>query len=461
MFSLRRFTLPITAISILSLFIIADSVLASEGASEGSHGIVMTLLWIAIILIVAKVSSLIERAGQPSVLGELLAGVFLGNIWLLGWHFFEPIKTDPFIPFLAELGVIILLFQVGLESNIQQMRKVGIRALLVATLGVVIPFVLGTYLVGPWLFPGLENNAYLFLGAALTATSVGITARVFKDLGKLKTAEAQIVLGAAVIDDVMGLVILAVISAIVTLGAVSIGGVMLIVGKAVGFLVGAIIIGQFLAPKLGRLFSLIHTGLGMKFTLAICLAILFSFGAGKIGLAPIVGAFAAGLVLDPVHFTYFKKPKVAEELDEIVEHVNSETKELLAKVSHEYTHRHVEDLIEPLAHFFVPIFFVVTGMSVKLETLFNPKVLVTALGITVIAVAGKYVAGFVAGNVDKKIVGFGMVPRGEVGLIFATIGKTLGVINDEVFSVIVIMVIFTTLLTPPVLTYLLKRKNLE
>ncbi len=455
---IRRFIFPGIATSIFLLFFVVDKALASSGAAGESHSIVMTLLWIAIILVVAKFSSLIEKLGQPSVLGELLAGVLLGNIWLLGWHFFEPIKSDPFIPFLAEIGVIILLFQVGLESNIQQMGKVGVRALLVAMLGVVIPFVLGAYLVGPWLFPGLGSNTYLFLGAALTATSVGITARVFKDLGKLKTSEAQIVLGAAVIDDVVGLVILAVVSAIVTLGAISLGGVALIIGKAVGFLVGAIVLGQLIAPRLGKLFSLINTGVGMKFTLAISLALLFSFGAGKIGLAPIVGAFAAGLVLDPVHFTYFKKPKVIEELDEHVGHSEGQTKEMLMKVSHEYTHRHVDDLIEPLAHFFVPIFFVATGMSVRLETLFNPTVLVTALGITVVAVAGKLVSGLVAGKVDKLIVGFGMVPRGEVGLIFATIGKSLGVIPDEVFSVIVIMVIFTTLLTPPVLNWLLKRQ---
>ena len=182
-----------------------------------AHVFATTFLWIAVILIIAKTSSFIERIGQPPVLGELIAGVVVGNLALLGINVFEPIKRDPIIAFLAELGVVILLFQIGLESNIQKMRAVGMRAFLVAIVGVIAPFILGTYVAGPLLLPSLNFNAYLFLGATLTATSVGITARVFRDLGKLQTKEAQIVLGAAVIDDVLGLVILGVISAIFTL----------------------------------------------------------------------------------------------------------------------------------------------------------------------------------------------------------------------------------------------------
>ncbi|MBU0645899.1 cation:proton antiporter [Patescibacteria group bacterium] len=418
-----------------------------------------TFFWIAVILIAAKLSSLVERFGQPSVLGELVIGVILGNLALLGIHSFEPLRQNEIIAFLAELGVVILLFQIGLESNINQMKKVGLKAFLVATVGVIVPFVLGTYVVGPWLLPGLTANAYLFLGATLTATSVGITARVFKDLGKLQTPEAQIVLGAAVIDDVMGLIILAVVSAIVTIGAVSLGTVSIIVAKAVLFLVGAIVIGQLIAPILGRSFSQIHTGVGMKFTLAICFGLLMAFLAHLIGLAPIVGAFAGGLVLDPVHFRYFKDPSIVRDVKVAVREADVHTREQVLKAIEPHAHRHIEDIIEPVAFFLVPIFFVMTGFGVKLETMFDLPILLTALGITAVAFVGKIVAGLVAGQVDKKIVGFGMVPRGEVGLIFAMIGKGLGVVNDEIFSIIVIMVILTTLLTPPILTYLIKKEK--
>ncbi len=431
---------------------------ASEGGG-GAHNFATTFLWIAVILIFAKLSSLVERFGQPAVLGELIIGVVLGNLVLLGLHIFEPIKQDSVIAFLAELGVVILLFQIGLESNIQKMRQVGLRAFLVACIGVVVPFILGTYIIGPWLLPGLSFNAYLFLGATLTATSVGITARVFQDLGKLQIPEAQIVLGAAVIDDVLGLIILAVISAIVTVGAVSLGMIGWITAKAILFLVGAIVVGQFAAPYLGKIFAKIHTGVGMKFTLAISFGLIMAYLAQKIGLAPIVGAFAAGLVLDPIHFRYFKDAKVVNDIKESIKEASGEIKERVEKAIEPHAHRHIEDLIEPIGYFLIPIFFVVTGINVKLETLFNLPVLLVALGITVAAFIGKVVSGLVAGKVNKAIVGFGMIPRGEVGLIFAVIGKSLGVVSDEVFSIIVIMVILSTLLTPPILTYLLKKQK--
>lgn len=429
-----------------------------EGA-EALHSPATTFLWIAVILIAAKVSSLIEKYGQPSVLGELVVGVILGNIILLGWTLFEPIKADPYIKFLSELGVVVLLFQVGLESNIQKMKQVGTRAFLVACVGVVVPFVLGTYIVGPLVLPGLTTNAYLFLGAALTATSVGITARVFRDLGKLQTKEAQIVLGAAVIDDVLGLIILAVISGIVTVGSLSVGAISLITAKAILFLVGSIVIGQMLAPRLGQLFSKIHAGVGMKFTLAICFGLILAFLAQEIGLAPIVGAFAGGLILDPVHFRYFKDPKIVSDIKAATKNTDPKLQKELNTIIENHADRHIEEIVEPLGLFLVPIFFVMTGMEVKLETMFDGKILLTALIITIVAFLGKIVAGAVAGkNVNKSLIGWGMVPRGEVGLIFATIGKSLGVINEEIFSIIVIMVILTTLLTPPILTHLLKKQ---
>ncbi|MEX2054547.1 MAG: cation:proton antiporter, partial [Candidatus Andersenbacteria bacterium] len=345
---------------------IAASYASQHGGDVGGHHAASTFLWIAIILLFAKFSSLVERFGQPSVLGELLVGVVLGNLALLGIHFFEPIKHDEIIAFLAELGVVILLFQIGLESNIQKLKAVGGRALLVATIGVVAPFVLGTYVVGPWLLPGLDNTAYLFLGAALTATSVGITARVFRDLGKLQEPEAQIVLGAAVLDDVMGLIILAVVSAIATVGSVSLGAVGGITAKSILFLVGAIVAGQLVAPQLGRLFSRVHSGAGMKFTLAISFGLLFAWLASLIGLAPIIGAFAAGLVLDPVHFRYFKGPRLIDDIR--VLGGNQPQMQQVLQTAESHSHHHIDELIEPLAYFLVPIFFVVTGMAVQLET---------------------------------------------------------------------------------------------
>ena len=441
------------------LFLLFPLIIFSSGAEVSRHNYSLTFLWIAVILLAAKTSSLIEKFGQPAVLGELIIGIVIGNLGLVGINIFENLSTDIFIPFLAELGVVILLFQVGLESNIQQMKKVGVRALLVACVGVVAPFILGTFIVGPFFLKGLPFNSYLFLGTALVATSVGITARVFKDLNKTQLKESQIILGAAVIDDVLGLIILAIVSAIVVSGTVNLLGIGVITIKAFVFLVGAIFLGQIFAPKIGQLFSKIHTGIGMKFTLAVSFGLVLAFVAKELGLAPIVGAFAAGLVLDPVHFKFFKKPKVVYDLQDVSETVNHNVKKIIEKKIHEYSERHIEDLIEPIAHFLVPIFFVMTGFTVNLQEFFKPPIILTAIIITLVAILGKVVSGLVAGRVNKLIVGVGMVPRGEVGLIFAMTGKSLGVVSDSIYSIIIIVVILSTLLTPPVLTYLIKKSK--
>jgi Kef-type K+ transport system membrane component KefB len=430
---------------------------AAHASGGGGHAVPPELLWIPLVLLAAKLGTLIERLGQPGVLGELMIGVLLGNLVLLGVPFFEPIGQDSILAFLAELGVIILLFQIGLESSLAQLRQVGGRALLVALLGVIVPFVLGAWVVGPLLLPGQTSHAYLFMGAALTATSVGITARVFRDLRKLHLREAQIVLGAAIIDDVLGLVILAIVSALVTAGSVSAGTVAWIIAKSVLFLMGALLLGRLLAPTIGGLFSRLQSGVGMKLTLALSIALLLAYFAGVVGLAPIVGAFAAGLVLEPVDFRGFREPAIVTEIRETVRNSDPATQRRVLLVMNRHSHRHVEELVEPLGHFLIPIFFVLTGMAVDLRTLFDMPILLVALGLTLAAFAGKLVAGLAAGpGVRKWLVGWGMVPRGEVGLIFATIGRSLGVVSQEVFSVIVLVVIFTTLATPPVLQHLLK-----
>jgi Kef-type K+ transport system membrane component KefB len=197
----------------------------------------------------------------------------------------------------------------------------------------------------------------------------------------------------------------------------------------------------------------------MKFTMAISFCFVFAYLVQKFGLAPIVGAFAAGLVLDPVHFKYFKDPEIIEDIQREINELDHKTKERFLSIIHHHSRHHVEDLIRPTALLLVPLFFVTTGMNVKLETMFNLNVLFKALIITAIAIIGKVASGLVAGRANKLLVGFGMVPRGEVGLIFATIGKELNVISDELFSIIVTMVILTTLLTPLILSFILKKQE--
>jgi len=453
-------TMAFTAVVTLFLlffFPLIDVVAGEPGRNGLDTG--MYFLWIAIIILAAKLSNLIERFGQPAVLGELLVGVILGNMALVGFNFFEPIRQDVVIRFLAQIGVVILLFQVGLESNIRKMLQVGPQALLVAMVGVIAPFFLGTVVVGPLLLPELSFNAHLFVGAILTATSVGITARVFHDLGQLKTYEAQIILGAAVIDDVMGLTILAVVKAMAESGKVSLIDVGWITAKAGLFLGGAIFLGQLLAPRLGRLFSKINPGIGMKLILAVGFGLIFAYVAELIGLDAIVGAFAAGLVLEPVHFRHFDDPNVVSDINESIKQASPEIRKNVSNVLESLARNHIKELIQPLGYFLVPIFFVLTGMEVRIETLFNVRILLLALAISVAAFGGKIISGFAAGRVRKSIIGWGMVPRGEVGLIFAATGKALGVFPDDIFSMMVIVIMFTTILPPPILNALLKRQD--
>jgi Kef-type K+ transport system membrane component KefB len=271
-----------------------------------SHGLnPAVLIGVAIILLVAKLSGeLFERLKQPAVLGELCGGILLGNLVIFGFYGAESLKTNETIAALAELGVIILLFEVGLESDLREMMEVGWSSLLVAVLGVIAPFLLG-WAVSAYFIPDEARLAHIFIGATLCATSVGITARVFKDLGKLGTREARIILGAAVIDDVLGLLILAVVAGAIRAassgGALSMFDVAVIALKSIAFLIGSIAVGHFLVPRILRSAGRLETR-GVLLTMALSFCLILAWAAAKVGLAPIVGAFAAGLVLDEVHY---------------------------------------------------------------------------------------------------------------------------------------------------------------
>jgi len=396
---------------------------------------------IASILVAAKLGGdAAERLKQPAVLGELLFGVALGNLELVGFGWFREVASDVTIQGLASLGAILLLFEVGLESTVDDMRRVGGRATLVATLGVIAPWILGVG-VARLMLPDRGFEVGMFLGAALTATSVGITARVLRDLGRSQTREARIILGAAVIDDVMGLVILAAVTSMVRAadagGSLSMGSLGFILLKAVGFLAAALWLGQALAPRLFHGASRLR-GQGVLLATALAFCFGLAWTASSLGLAGIVGAYAAGLVLDRVHYQDFTNRG----------------------------ERHVEDLIKPLTQVLVPVFFVVMGMQVELRALAQPGIPALAALLIVAAVLGKQACslGALRGRLDALSIGIGMIPRGEVGLIFASLGLTLTiggrpVVDPSLYAALVAMVLVTTLLTPPLLAWSMRRRG--
>jgi Kef-type K+ transport system membrane component KefB len=397
------------------------------------------VLALAVILTAAKLGGdAAERIGQPAVLGELVVGVLVGNLSLLGIDWFQFITANTTIGVLAQLGAVILLFEVGLESTVRDMMQVGLRSLLVAVLGVVTPWALGWW-VGALLLPEHSVYVHVFLGAALTATSVGITARVLKDLGHAQAPEARIILGAAVIDDVLGLVVLAAVAAVITAAdsgaALSYGALALVLGKALVFLFGSLSLGVVFSPRLFTFTSRLR-GSGVLLATALVFCFTLAWLASAIGLAPIVGAYAAGLILEDVHYRDF----AAKE------------------------ERQLEDLVRPISSFLVPVFFVLMGMRVDLSTLMRPEILGLAGLLTVAAMLGKQACalGALGSKLDWLSIGIGMIPRGEVGLIFASIGLTLVVhgehiIDSATYSAVVIMVMLTTLVTPPALKWSLAR----
>jgi Kef-type K+ transport system membrane component KefB len=382
--------------------------LAQEPAAHSFSTLLGAL--IALILATRILGGLAQRFNQPAVLGELVAGVILGGS-VLG--ILDP--NDPAIAAFAEIGVLVLLFQIGLHTDLGGLIKVGRTASMVAMVGVAIPFALG-YAVARAL--GIDVVPALVAGAALTATSVGISARVLSDLGHLSSPEGQIVLGAAVLDDIIGLVILSVIAGIVGGGEVTVMSVGWITIVALGFVVVALVVGRIAIPPifffLGR--SRVDGTLGL---IALAFAFTLAWLADAAGSALIIGAFAAGLILHPT-------PQVKQ----------------------------VEKAVTALGHFFVPIFFASVGAAVDLGALGNSRALMVGGALILVGVAGKVAAGFAPWwfRGHRLLVGVAMVPRGEVGLIFAQMGLATGAIGGDLFGAIMLMVLVTTLVTPPLLS---------
>jgi len=419
-------------------------------ADQGPIVLAGVLLTLIVIYLASKLGGELSKAVDlPPVLGELVGGVVVGASALhlivfpeggaeaadsLLMTILQAIAgLDPgaaasvfesqseVISVLAELGVIVLLFEIGLESDLRELQKVGYQAAVVAVVGVVAPFAAGT--VGLMFFFHVPAIPAIFAGAALTATSIGITSKVLSELGHLKSKEGQIIVGAAVIDDVLGIIVLAVVASLAKTGEVNILNVIYLMIGASAFLLGSIFLGKFFNKSFVAIADRLQTR-GQLVIPAFTFAFFMAFLANVIQLEAILGAFAAGLVLD--------ETDKRKELDrEVV----------------------------PIADILVPIFFVTVGARVDLSVL-NPLVpenqqgLIIAAFLIVVAIFGKLVTGwtvFGQTSINRFAIGVGMIPRGEVGLVFAGIGAASGALDKPLQAAIIVMVILTTFLAPPFL----------
>ncbi|MFH1236839.1 MAG: cation:proton antiporter [Candidatus Aenigmatarchaeota archaeon] len=382
----------------------------------------VVLLDFVLVLVAARLGGwFAEKIRQPSVLGEIIAGIMIGPS-LLGLINPAVAGQDAqfsfqFLLLLGEIGAMVLLFQVGLESSLHKMMKSGSTSFCVALIGVVVPALLG--FVYFYYFLGQSFNVSIFVGGTLTATSVGITMRVLKDMGKMKTNDGRIILGAAVIDDVMGLVILSMVVGLIGTTVVTPGQIIFDTARitiiSVIFMLGSLWLGMRCMPKI---LGYLH-GINMHRTFIVSsfvFLMIYGYLADMIGLAAIVGAFAAGLVFETL-----------------------DTKE------------HFREKVKPVANLLVPIFFVMVGARMNIAALAAPETLPIILVLLAIAIAGKMAAGLGAlrTKANKLAIGIGMIPRGEVGLMFAAMGLTVGLITMQLYSALVIVILITTLITPP------------
>lgn len=465
---------------LLALLAMPTTVSALHLNTAHSDPIAPVLLGVTGILFVALLGRFGARKLQlPSVLGELGMGILIGNLaYLLGFDLIIVLREGPAIfdtvgnllhgeaielafanalgtektahvlallrgPHGSELiqvaqtldifsryGIIFLLFMVGLRTSIDEMRQVGPDSLRVAAIGVLLPFTLG--FSSSWLLiPDISLHTSLFIGAALGATSIGISVMVLQELKMENTKIARIILGAAVLDDILGLLLLSIVSGIVVTGGFDAEQVLVVIGMTTIFLATAVYLGPLLLKfviALVRHLDLIEAKMFISFLFVMILAWM----ANLAGLATIIGAFTAGLIMQDAYFKHWGR---------VSEHPV-----------------YIKDLIMPMEVILVPIFFVLMGIQVKLETFLDWQVVILSAGLLLSAIAGKLFAGLGAARGNNRwAIGIGMLPRGEVGLIFAAIGKSLDVIGDTLFSAIVLMVIVTTLLAPPLLKYSLRR----
>tara|TARA_B100000586_G_scaffold65534_2_gene45409 strand:+ start:1936 stop:3162 length:1227 start_codon:yes stop_codon:yes gene_type:complete len=388
------------------------------------ESIIEKLLEIAIILLAAKIGAeLMRRISQPAVIGELIAGIVIGYY---GLGLLPHVQSGDVISTLAEVGIILLLFEVGLETNLKEFIELGKTSLLVAIIGVAAPFSLGfgfVYLIdsGDYVF-----EKALFVGSAMTATSVGITARVFADLGALKTKEAKTIIGAAVVDDIFGLIILTVVAGMLGgTGSIGRGEVGIITAKALAFLLISVVIGRKLSPTIFKFFKKLPSP-GTFVTGSFLFAIVFGAAAHFVGLHPIVGAFAGGVVAGESDMT-----------------------------------KRIREEMRPLNYILVPIFFVYTGSEIDISLLTTRSVFFYGVVISVLAFIGKYVSalGALGKGMNTSLIGIGMVPRGEVGLIFVAVATSTfsEIIGPGIIAAIVWMVINTTIIAPILLSRILKK----
>lgn len=406
----------------------------TEISSHANH-----ILWLSLLVIAAIFSLTANKYRQSTVLGQLIIGAFIGIFAHFNIAFFADIVTNKEIGLIAQLGSIFLLFEIGLESDISEIKNAGKHAVLVAVIGVTVPFCLGYFVVTPYIIRSESHNLALFIGGILAVTSTSISVSVFKELGIIRQKACQIVLTASVIDDIIGLILLSIIVATASIGSLDGYLLLFMLAKVITFFIVCYILAKYLLPNI-LMPQLSSLGTGENITTLFMVAVCFSMSwfAETIGLADIIGAFFAGLILNHKIFV---------------------DKKLLPPTMHHHENNQILiNLIIPLGRILTPIFFIYAGMQVDLVNAFKLTTIFIAILISIFAIIGKVACCvFLPKGINRLIVGFGMVPRGEIGIIFAITGLHIKVIDNDLFTTLLLVIVITSIVTPIALNKIIRK----
>lgn len=418
-------------------------------------------LWLVIFIFLSRGLSVVKKIGLPLVVGEIMAGVIMGDMHLVGIGLFNDTSNNVIIQFLAEIGSIFLMFEIGIASKFSDLKKNMRIGLKLAIIGSILTFG-GGFLISKYLIPNSSLRLNLLLGIICAATATGISAKTFKDMGILRTREVKIVLVASILDELISVFCFAIISSILLETVHSITHISVSILQVCSFFVFAVIFGQLITPLITHWSTKIHAGLNMKVGVLLIICFLFSWIAYILGLAFVVGAFVAGLILDQVYFKSFSRSNFFNQLRHLSSKIQDrDLRNQLNNVILTQEDKNLEEMLKPLSHFFVPVFFIYIGLQLNMENLLQKDTLIATFTILAISFIGRIISGYLINDngvkLNRLVLGLGMTPIGEAGLIFAVFGKSLGIVNNTVMSAVVSTLVIASIVTPIFIKLSIKR----
>jgi Kef-type K+ transport system membrane component KefB len=421
------------------------------------------ILWLVIFIVFSRLLSIVKKIGLPLVVGEILSGIIIGILGDLGIKTFQNIEHSIIIKFLAELGAIFLMFEIGLESKFSDLKKNFKKGFSVAIVGTILTGGIG-YLISAYIIPNPTLGRNLLFIVIIAATATGISARTFKDMQIISTKEVKIVLVASIIDELISIFCFGIISAMLIDTVFNLMSLTVSLLQVLAFFIFAISFGHYITPFLTRWSIKIHAGINMKIGVLLFCCFSLSWIAHVSGLASVIGAFIAGLVLDEIYFVSYSKSNFFIKLREIKDKINDNNieQELNEIITHQES-KNLEELIKPLSHLFVPVFFIYIGIMLNIRELFNIQTLFITITILLLSFMGRIISGYCINNpqLNKVLIGLGMTPVGEAGLIFAIFGKNYGIISDNVLVSIVSVLVLSAIITPIFIKLAIKYKGVN